>query len=108
MLKYLGFFFLLFFAISIPSLRIFSSGEIYDDVVEHDIPFSRWVGQYSLGNLQSRNQVVPFKATLQPSRNLGGYMMMECPKGSTIDELLHFGLAYSNHTVAGKGLDVSL
>ena len=101
MLKYLGFFFLLFFVISLPSLEIFSSGEIYEDVVEHDIPFSRWVGQYSLGNLQSRNQVVPFMAPLQPSRNLGGYIMMKCPNGSTIDELLHFGLAHKNHTVVG-------
>ena len=105
MLKYLGFMFLLFFAVSLPTLAIFKSGNIYDT---HHIALQRQIGALGLGNLENTSRVVPFSAVVQPSSNLGGYIVMECPAGQTIDELMHFGLAYRNYTVTGMGLDVTV
>lgn len=33
---------------------------------------------------------------------------MQCPQGQTIDELMHFGLAFKNYTVTGIGLNLKV
>ena len=99
MLKYLGALFAMFTIITIPCLMIYGSGVAYED---HDIFIQKWLAGASLGNLDSGKEIVSSTAVAIPTRNLAGFLRVECQNDYKISNLMHFGLAYKNETFMGS------
>ena len=99
MLKYLGFLFAIFTIMTIPCLMIYGSGVAYED---HDVFTQKWLAGTSLGSLDAGKELIASSAVAIPTKNLAGFMRIQCENDGKMTNLIHFGLAFKNETFMGS------
>jgi len=92
--KFLKYFMLIFFfclVFSAPAAAIFMSGGNYDSITNQ---IKYLTGLTTLGNLGPYTQMICASAYMPETFNGASYINFECPHGSTVVNLQHFGFAY--------------
>ena len=107
--KFLKYFMLLFAicaCISGPQIAANSNGVEFQKYETNN--FAAWIARTFLGNIGSYLDLTCVSGNLPNTKNKASYINFKCPKGKSVTELKHFGLAYQNQTCTGKGINQSV
>ena len=101
-LKYFMTIFVICACLSGPQIAANSNGVEYQTYEGH--PFNKWIARTFIGNMGNYLDLSCVSGNLPNTKNKASYVNFKCPKGKTVTELKHFGLAYQNQTCTGKNI----